>query len=139
MMYAARLITPSSFLRDTETARRAGQPGGERGGGELRRIVRVWATSYNNGYSSSTFDKILALAPLHRSSQSYLHPLAQDLSLSLSLVSYTKMRAARYYGKEDIRIVEDLEPPVCGKGQVKIEPAFVGICGTGMSVLALTE
>lgn len=45
------------------------------------------------------------------------------------------MRAARYYGKEDIRIVEDLEPPICGKGQVKIEPAFVGICGTGMSVL----
>ncbi|KAI7478869.1 GroES-like protein [Hortaea werneckii] len=42
------------------------------------------------------------------------------------------MRAARYYGTEDIRIVEDLEPPVCGKGQVKIEPAFVGICGTDL-------
>lgn len=61
------------------------------------------------------------------------------------------MRAARYYGKEgrytavihldgqmnakrttpDIRIVNDLERPECGDGQVKVEPAFVGICGTG--------
>jgi len=41
------------------------------------------------------------------------------------------MRAARYYGKEDIR-VEEIEEPVCKKGQIKIRPAFVGICGTGI-------
>lgn len=40
------------------------------------------------------------------------------------------MRAARYYGKEDIRI-ENIEKPTCGEGQVRVEPAFVGICGTG--------
>ncbi|KAF1981815.1 GroES-like protein [Aulographum hederae CBS 113979] len=41
------------------------------------------------------------------------------------------MRAARYYGKEDIRI-EQIEEPKCGKGQIKIKPAFVGICGTDL-------
>ncbi len=66
------------------------------------------------------------------------------------------MRAARYHGKEDIRI-EQIDEPSCGKGQVKVPnleslymqpslpsntqaltlyvtkqvaPAFVGICGT---------
>jgi threonine dehydrogenase-like Zn-dependent dehydrogenase len=42
------------------------------------------------------------------------------------------MRAARYYGIEDIR-VEEIEEPVCKEGQLKIKPAFVGICGTGVS------
>lgn len=28
--------------------------------------------------------------------------------------------------------VEDIPEPVCGEGQIKIKPAFVGICGTGM-------
>lgn len=41
------------------------------------------------------------------------------------------MRAARYYGKEDIRI-EDVELQKCGAGQVRIAPAFVGICGTDL-------
>ncbi|OBR12755.1 putative Alcohol dehydrogenase, zinc-containing [Colletotrichum higginsianum IMI 349063] len=41
------------------------------------------------------------------------------------------MRAARYYGREDIRIEEIPEPP-CGPNQVKIAPAFVGICGTDL-------
>jgi hypothetical protein len=40
------------------------------------------------------------------------------------------MRAARYYGIEDIR-VEEIDEPVVKDGQVKIKPAFVGICGTG--------
>jgi threonine dehydrogenase-like Zn-dependent dehydrogenase len=40
------------------------------------------------------------------------------------------MRAARYYGKEDIRI-EEIEEPGCEEGQIKVKPAFVGICGTG--------
>jgi threonine dehydrogenase-like Zn-dependent dehydrogenase len=43
------------------------------------------------------------------------------------------MRAARYYGIEDIR-VEEIEEPVCKEGQIKIRPAFVGICGTGEQV-----
>jgi threonine dehydrogenase-like Zn-dependent dehydrogenase len=43
------------------------------------------------------------------------------------------MRAARYYGIEDIR-VEEIEEPVCKEGQIKIKPAFVGICGTGEQV-----
>jgi threonine dehydrogenase-like Zn-dependent dehydrogenase len=41
------------------------------------------------------------------------------------------MRAARYYGKEDIR-VEEIQEPECGDGQIKIRPAFVGICGTDL-------
>ncbi len=40
------------------------------------------------------------------------------------------MRAARFYGKEDIR-VEEIEEPVLREGFIKIKPAFVGICGTG--------
>lgn len=34
------------------------------------------------------------------------------------------MRAARYYGKEDIR-VEQVPEPECGEGQVKVRP----LCG----------
>ncbi|KAF2678544.1 GroES-like protein [Lentithecium fluviatile CBS 122367] len=41
------------------------------------------------------------------------------------------MRAARYYGKEDIRI-EDVEVQKCGEGQVRVAPAYVGICGTDL-------
>ncbi|KAH8173588.1 alcohol dehydrogenase groES-like domain-containing protein [Sarocladium implicatum] len=41
------------------------------------------------------------------------------------------MRAARYYGQEDIR-VEDIPEPKVGAGQVKIAPSFVGICGTDL-------
>lgn len=45
------------------------------------------------------------------------------------------MRAARYYGKEDVRIEHDVPAPPqqLGEGQVRVKPAFVGICGTGMS------
>ncbi|RMZ71361.1 BDH1-stereospecific (2R 3R)-23-butanediol dehydrogenase [Pyrenophora seminiperda CCB06] len=41
------------------------------------------------------------------------------------------MRAARYHGQEDIRI-EDVDEQKCGAGQVRIAPAFVGICGTDL-------
>jgi hypothetical protein len=34
------------------------------------------------------------------------------------------MRAARYYGIEDIR-VEEIDEPVCEEGQLKIKLAFV--------------
>ena len=42
------------------------------------------------------------------------------------------MKAARFYGKEHIEIKDDIPRPTCGEGQVKIEPAFVGICGTDL-------
>ncbi|OOQ88087.1 (R,R)-butanediol dehydrogenase [Penicillium brasilianum] len=41
------------------------------------------------------------------------------------------MRAVRYHGREDVR-VDDVPGPVCGSGQVKIKPAFVGICGSDL-------
>ncbi|KAI0487269.1 GroES-like protein [Xylaria cf. heliscus] len=41
------------------------------------------------------------------------------------------MKAARYYGKEDIRIEQVPEPTVL-PGQIKIAPAFVGLCGTDL-------
>jgi threonine dehydrogenase-like Zn-dependent dehydrogenase len=42
------------------------------------------------------------------------------------------MKAARYYGKEEIQIKDDIPRPAVQEGQVKIEPAFVGICGTDL-------
>lgn len=42
------------------------------------------------------------------------------------------MRAARYYGIKDIQIKYDVPRPKCEAGQVKVEPAFVGICGTDL-------
>ncbi|PWY81046.1 alcohol dehydrogenase [Aspergillus eucalypticola CBS 122712] len=39
------------------------------------------------------------------------------------------MKAARFHGRGDIR-VEEIEEPRCGKGQVKMRPSFVGICGS---------
>ncbi len=41
------------------------------------------------------------------------------------------MKAARYYGKDDIR-VEDVEEPQLRPGTVKIAPAFCGICGSDL-------
>ncbi|GLA15966.1 hypothetical protein AnigIFM62618_002523 [Aspergillus niger] len=40
------------------------------------------------------------------------------------------MRAVRYHGRGDIRVEEIQEPGSCGVGEVKIRPAFVGICGS---------
>jgi threonine dehydrogenase-like Zn-dependent dehydrogenase len=48
------------------------------------------------------------------------------------------MKALRYYGKEDIR-VEEIDEPVCKEGQVKIKPAFVGICGSGTLFVSRTD
>jgi threonine dehydrogenase-like Zn-dependent dehydrogenase len=51
------------------------------------------------------------------------------------------MRAARYYGKEDVRIEHHVAPPPqqLGEGQVRVRPAFVGICGTGKIVYITKE
>lgn len=45
-----------------------------------------------------------------------------------------KMRAVRYYGPRDIR-VDELDEPTCGDGEVKLRPAYTGICGTGKFAL----
>ena len=42
-----------------------------------------------------------------------------------------KMKAARWYDKKDIR-VEEVEVPVTGKGQIKIEVKYCGICGSDL-------
>ncbi|KAE8151762.1 chaperonin 10-like protein [Aspergillus avenaceus] len=39
------------------------------------------------------------------------------------------MKAVRFHGRGDIR-VEEIDEPICGDGQVKIRPAFVGLCGS---------
>ena len=41
------------------------------------------------------------------------------------------MKAARYYGREDIRI-EEVEEPQVRPGTVKIAPAFNGVCGSDL-------
>jgi threonine dehydrogenase-like Zn-dependent dehydrogenase len=43
------------------------------------------------------------------------------------------MKAVQFHGKEDIR-VNEVPLPVVGPGHVRIRPAFVGICGTGMFI-----
>ncbi|KAI1266438.1 GroES-like protein [Xylariaceae sp. FL1019] len=40
------------------------------------------------------------------------------------------MRALQYYGARDLRLEHDIPEPQCGPGQIKVKPAFVGICGT---------
>lgn len=44
------------------------------------------------------------------------------------------MKAIQFHGKEDIRCNE-IATPEPGPGQVRIRPAFVGICGTGLYLL----
>ncbi|CAG7959821.1 unnamed protein product [Penicillium nalgiovense] len=41
------------------------------------------------------------------------------------------MLAARFHGCGDIRL-EKIEEPPCGKGEVKMRPAYVGICGSDL-------
>lgn len=41
------------------------------------------------------------------------------------------MRALRYYGKEQVRI-DEIDEPAAGAGQVKIRPAYTGICGSDL-------
>ena len=41
------------------------------------------------------------------------------------------MKAVRFHGKEDLRF-EKIQEPTCGKGQIKIVPAWCGICGSDL-------
>ena len=42
------------------------------------------------------------------------------------------MRALRYYATKDLRVDKDVPEPKCGPSQIKVKPAFVGICGTDL-------
>ncbi|KAK5095564.1 hypothetical protein LTR70_003487 [Exophiala xenobiotica] len=42
------------------------------------------------------------------------------------------MRALRYHGVKDLRVDQDVPEPKCGEDQIKVKPAFVGICGTDL-------
>ncbi|KAJ5674426.1 uncharacterized protein N7477_004360 [Penicillium maclennaniae] len=48
-----------------------------------------------------------------------------------TLTSVPLMRSVRFHGPGDIR-VDEIEEPLCGKGQVKMRPAYVGICGSDL-------
>ncbi|KAK3073058.1 hypothetical protein LTR53_005686 [Teratosphaeriaceae sp. CCFEE 6253] len=41
------------------------------------------------------------------------------------------MKAVRFHGKEDLRF-EDIPEPKCGAGQIKVKPAWCGICGSDL-------
>ncbi|KAF2768070.1 GroES-like protein [Teratosphaeria nubilosa] len=41
------------------------------------------------------------------------------------------MKAVVFHGKEDLRF-EDVPEPSCGPGQIKVKPAWCGICGTDL-------
>lgn len=42
------------------------------------------------------------------------------------------MKAAVWYGKKDVRVVDVPEPPIPGQGQVKIRVEWCGICGSDL-------
>ena len=42
------------------------------------------------------------------------------------------MRAAVWYGRKDIRVVDVPDSPSPGPGEVKIKVAWVGVCGTDL-------
>ncbi|KAM0804478.1 hypothetical protein BDR22DRAFT_602578 [Usnea florida] len=41
------------------------------------------------------------------------------------------MKALRFHGQKDLRL-DQVPIPQCGRGQVKVRPAYVGICGTDL-------
>lgn len=47
-----------------------------------------------------------------------------------TLKATPSMKSVRFHGPGDIR-VDEIDEPVCRSGEVKIRPAFVGICGSG--------
>jgi threonine dehydrogenase-like Zn-dependent dehydrogenase len=42
------------------------------------------------------------------------------------------MRALRYHGVKDLRVDNDVPVPKCSPTQIKVKPAFIGICGTDL-------
>ncbi|KAI0456846.1 dehydrogenase [Xylaria acuta] len=75
---------------------------------------------------SAVKDKPFPLVRLGRELREYSH---QGQSRRPTLL--IAMRALRYHGPKDLRL-ESLPEPECKPTQVKIKPAFVGICGTDL-------
>ena len=42
------------------------------------------------------------------------------------------MRALRYHGVNDLRVDNDIPEPQCKPHEIKIKPAYIGICGTDL-------
>ena len=49
------------------------------------------------------------------------------------------MRAARYYGKEDIRIEDDVDEAKCGSGQVRVNHSSSSSFGRNSRILSARE
>ncbi|KAJ9263801.1 hypothetical protein DTO195F2_2718 [Paecilomyces variotii] len=58
-------------------------------------------------------------------------PMTKGESFLTKLKSSPTMRSVRFHGRGDVR-VDTIEEPTCGKGQVKLRPAFVGVCGSDL-------
>ncbi|KAJ6003498.1 hypothetical protein N7451_006045 [Penicillium sp. IBT 35674x] len=70
--------------------------------------------------------------PMRSYSASMLNTTIQSGDiLHTTLNSAPLMKSARFHGPGDIR-VDTIEEPTCGKGQVKMRPAYVGICGSDL-------
>ncbi|PLB33908.1 uncharacterized protein BDW47DRAFT_113176 [Aspergillus candidus] len=57
--------------------------------------------------------------------------LYTTLKTDRSMKTADSMKSVRFHGPGDIR-VDVVDEPVCGKGQVKMRPAYVGICGSDL-------
>ncbi|KAF2497441.1 GroES-like protein [Lophium mytilinum] len=57
--------------------------------------------------------------------------MAPQETYSAPITGSKTMKAVRFHGELDLRY-EDLDIPKVGKGQVKLRPAWVGICGTDL-------
>lgn len=80
--------------------------------------------------------------PVEKQSAVYLSPtsianlpgclcrLQQNICANKSpnMSSEKVMNAVRFHGREDLRF-EQVPEPECGKGKIKIKPAWCGICG----------
>ncbi|KAJ5924566.1 hypothetical protein N7466_008753 [Penicillium verhagenii] len=76
---------------------------------------------------------IEVLKPVAKST--YLNMLSTSTeavnTLHTTLQSPPTIPSVRFHGPGDIRL-DELEEPVCGKGQIKMKPAYVGICGSDL-------
>ena len=42
------------------------------------------------------------------------------------------MRALRYHGVKDLRVDDNVPEPQCKPHEIKVKPAYIGICGTDL-------
>lgn len=55
----------------------------------------------------------------------------REVGNAATQTSAPTMKAVRFHGKEDLRF-ESIPEPKCGAGQVKVKPAWCGICGSDL-------